>query len=293
MSKLEEIAQSRRAWKKNVVMWHDGRVVYLSVAFTWHLKDAKMMAEMFHNAGYHVIAGGPAVKLMPDYFNGVAEVGEEYHDAVAMHNPLATFTSRGCIRKCKFCAVPTIEGELVELDEWPVRPIVCDNNLLACSRRHFDKVIDNLKRLQWVDFNQGLDARLLTKYHADRLTELYCIVRLAWDDVSLESQFRRAVEILLNAGMPKTRIRVYVLIGFNDTPEDALYRLKTIRDLGLMPNPMRYNPLNAMERDVYVPSEWGRTSEEANKLLRAYMRYWANLRFTHSIPFDVWLEKNT
>lgn len=165
--------------------------------------------------------------------------------------------------------------------------MVCDNNLLACSRKHFDRVVDRLKPLQNIDFNQGLDARLLTKHHADRLAELHCnAIRLAWDFTPMETQFMRAVEILTAAGIPKGRIRAYVLMGYCDTPEDARYRLETIREIGLWPNPMRYNPLDALKRDAYVGEHW------TDSLLRQYMRYWANLRFTSGIPFDVWLEKN-
>ena len=57
-------------------------------------------------------------------------------------------------------------------------------------------MIDKLKPLSGIDFNQGLDARLLTEYHAERLAELDLkMVRLAWDHIGLESQFNPADEI--------------------------------------------------------------------------------------------------
>ena len=89
---------------------------------------------------------------------------------------------------------------------WPIKPIVCDNNFLATSRAHFNRSIDRLKLVSGVDFNQGLDARLLTKYHADRLSELdlYC-VRLAWDHSGMERQFINAFETLIAAGIAKER----------------------------------------------------------------------------------------
>ena len=175
-----------------------------------------------------------------------------------------------------------LADELRELDDWPVRPIVCDNNLLACSQAHFDSVIDKLKPLTGVDFNQGLDARLLTDYHAGRLAELDCMVRLAFDHVRYEGQFMVAYERLRKVGLPKKRIRVYVLIGYDDTSEDALYRLRLVDSLGVMPNPMRYNPLDTLVRDGYVGKNW--TDSE----LRRVMRYWANLRFVGAVPFEEW-----
>jgi len=269
------------SWSKHPIEWTDGHSAYLSIAFTWDLPQAYSRCIWYRKLGYDVHAGGPAVKLLPDYLSAVASCNDwEERDAVAKHNPLATFTSRGCIRRCPFCAVPKIEGELRELDNWPVRPIVCDNNLLACSRAHFDEVIDKLKPLSSIDFNQGLDARLLTAHHADRLAELDCTVRLAFDHISCESAFMRAYELLRRAGISKRRIRVYVLFGFNDTPEDALYWLEAVKALGVRPNPMRYQPLDALTRNSYVAPSW--TERE----LRRFARYWSRQRWLEHIPFE-------
>lgn len=268
------------AWSKKFLEWTDDDQAYLSVVFTWDLPKVMERTIILREKGYTVHVGGPACKLMPDYLADVARVNEMEVPVLERHNPMATFTSRGCVRHCKFCAVPQIEGGLVELDDWPIRPIVCDNNLLACSRAHFDDVIDKLKPLSGIDFNQGLDARLLTEYHADRLAELDCMVRLAFDSVSYESQFMRAYETLRKAKIAKRRIRVYVLIGFDDTPEDALYRLELVRRLKITPNPMRYQPLNTLKKNSYIAPGW------TDKELKRYMRYWSRLRWLNSVPFE-------
>jgi len=78
----------------------------------------------------------------------------------------------------------------------------------------------------------------------------------------------------------KLNIGVYVLFGFRDTPEDALYRLRTVANLGVDPNPMRYQPLDALEKNSYVDPNW--TAPE----LARYMRYWSRLRFFRAIPFE-------
>ncbi len=268
-------------WSGGYVEWTMNNTAFLSVVFSWQLAEAYQRAAMLTAQGYHVRVGGPAVASNPDYLAGVAEVGGE-SNALQYHNPNATFTTRGCVRRCSFCAVPKIEGDLVELTDWTPRPIICDNNLLAASRTHFDRVIDRLKaaNVRDVDFNQGLDARLLKPHHADRLTELDLKhVRLAWDHSRLERQFMAAFETLRQAKIPLGKIRVYVLIGFDDGPEDALHRLETVRKLGVKPNPMRYQPLDAVRRNVYVGPNW--TDAE----LKRYMRYWSNLRFTGSVPF--------
>jgi len=280
-----QLRRERSGWSGGYVEWTDGDTVNLSVVFSWRRQMAYQRAVWWRSRGYRVRVGGPAVYYDPAFFEGVAEVGYEA-DALVHHNPRATFTSRGCIRRCPFCAVPRIEGDLVELDDWSVKPIVCDNNLLACSEAHFDQVIDRLLEsgIRGVDFNQGLDARLLTEYHAARLAELHragqlkC-VRLAWDDVRMEAVFRCAHRLLRDAGIPKGKVSVYVLIGFNDTPEDALYRLREVWALGAWPNPMRYQPLDAEKRNEYVAPGW------TDRELKRYMRYWSNLRHLSAVPF--------
>jgi hypothetical protein len=268
-------------WSKQFIEHNENGTTRLSIAFTWDLPAAYQRAVWLSSMGQRVMAGGPAVSLMPGYLSDVAEIGSDWPGALQRHNQLATRTSIGCIRGCSFCAVPRTEGKLRELSDWPIGPLHCDNNLLACSRTHFDRVIDRAKPLPWVDFNQGLDARILTKHHADRFAELKRpMIRLAFDHIKTESQFMRAYELLRAAGITKHQIRVYVLVGYKDTPEDALYRLRLVANLGIDPNPMRYNPLDSLVRDSYVGPNW--TDSE----LTRYIRYWANLRWFRAVPFE-------
>ena len=164
-------------------------------------------------------------------------------------------------------------------DEWEPKSVVIDNNFTACSRHHFDKAVDRLKVLDLVDFNQGLSTTL-SPYHASRLAELNIkYIRLAWDSAAFESQFMKGWDTLRRAGFPRSKIVVYVLLGFHDTPDDALYRLEMVRRLGGHPFPMRYQELDAKKRNSLVGEHW--THDE---LIR-YCRYWANLRITSPIPF--------
>jgi hypothetical protein len=168
---------------------------------------------------------------MPDCFAVLPniKIGFSSNGVLQRVNPLATKTSMGCIRKCKFCAVPIIEPEFVELEDWPDLPIVCDNNLLACSQSHFDKVIDRLIKWKGVDFNQGLDARLLTDYHARRLSELkQPKIRLSCDSKKEIEQWNQAVDILLSNGVKKSWISTYVLIGYNSDPGEAQERINMV-----------------------------------------------------------------
>jgi hypothetical protein len=293
-------------WGDGWTWWAENGTAYVSCVFSWLLADARDQCIALLSRGYRVRAGGPAVALNPDYLADLpvtlspdppglssgtgSPSGRGEVRALARHHPAATFTTRGCVRRCGFCAVPRIEGDLVELDDWEPRPVICDNNLLAASKAHFGRVVDRLKAAHGrrrsskkrprVDFNQGLDARLLTQYHADRLAELDCMVRLAFDHLAVESQFMRAFERLRQAGIPKRRIRVYVLIGWKDTPEDAAYRLQLIQGLHLLPFPMRFEPLDARERGAYVGPGW------SDAELRRFMKYWTNIGRFGSVPFE-------
>ena len=276
------------SWSGGYIEWIEGDIAYLSVVFSWQLGQAYQRAVWYRTMGYRVRAGGPAVTLNPEYLSDVAEISGAV-PALSRHNPDATFTTRGCVNKCPFCAVPKLEGALVELKSWPVKPIICDNNLTAASVGHFDRVIDGLleHKVEGVDFNQGLDARLLTVHQAGRIVELHRaglleMVRLAWDHSRLEDQFKRAWHLLHDAGVPKGKIRVYCLIGFDDSPADALYRLKTISSMGSLPSPMRYQPLNAVKRNSYVGEGW------TNSELIRYMRYWSNYIRMSAVPFSEW-----
>jgi len=274
------VKPKQNEWSKCPVVWHDGDILMISVVFTWQLPIVRRLCEWNHQAGKHIRVGGTAVELMPSFLSDIAKVGGRYL-ALKKHNPNATFTSRGCIRSCEYCAVPKIEGGLVELKEWEPKPIVCDNNILACSQIHFDKVIDRLKPLKGVDFNQGLDARLLTAYHLGRLGELQVpILRFSWDHINYERWVLDAIKRSIASGFPKSRIRCYVLFGFKDTPEDALYRLETLKSLGVKPNPQRFQPLDTLKKDSFVDKNW--TEDELHRMVR----YWSRQNWLSKMPYD-------
>lgn len=278
---------ARLKWPKTPVTWHRNNDWYISIPFTWHLPEVKAFIERFD--GRHYIVGGPAVDLMPQYLSCVAEVRHTEPTAIHHVNPQATRTTLGCPRRCKFCGVGQrlIEpGGFRELKEWEVKPMVMDNNFLASSIRHFNKVIDRLKRLPWVDFNQGLDARFMTIEKARRLAELSLpIIRLAWDKVENESDVIKAVTLLRRVGIPRANINCYVLVGFEDTPEDALYRVRTLYwGLGVRPFPMRFHPLQSIKYH-YVNNAYGWTESE----LVRFCRYWSNIsKGLTKIPYDEW-----
>jgi hypothetical protein len=175
--------------------------------------------------------------------------------------------TRGCIRRCEFCAVPQLEGALrtsVESIKPFVHPnhtriIFWDNNILAGGWKHLFSELRELKR--WVDFNQGLDARLIDGDVAHEISQLKTeYIRIAYDHRSLKPYVESAIHDLKNAGVRAKKIVVYTLYNFKDTPEDFKGRVEELLKLGATSYPMRYEPVNALSKNESVGEHW--TPEE-------------------------------
>ena len=193
------------------------------------------------------------------------------------------YATRGCPNTCAFCAVPKLEPKFIDYID--IKPFVnavreqygekshlvlMDNNVLASKR--FGKIIADIKQLGFargaklqrrqrtVDFNQGLDASLVTTQNAALLAEI-CIkpVRLAYDGVRDAAGFERAIKRLSKAGLKG--FSTYVLYNFYDTPADLYFRLdhttRLSEEIGcqIYSFPMRYTPLDAIDR-LHVGKNW-------------------------------------
>lgn len=249
-------------WRKAPTTWLEDRTMYISVPFTWNLPAVEVNVRQVSMMWDRFVVGGPAVKLYPEYFDHLRgmshfQIGDELPGVLQRVNPQATRTTTGCIRRCGFCGIGTrqIEGEFEELEDWPDLPIICDNNLLCCSQPHFDRVMDRLERWGWCDFNQGLDCRLLTDYHAERIGRVKgAVVRLALDSMVHADTWKCALSRLVRAGTAKRRINTYSLIGYEDGPEQAWARCEWINGHGIKVLPMWYHSLKALE--------WNAVTEE-------------------------------
>jgi hypothetical protein len=223
--------------------------VHISVTFTWDIPRAEWLANQWKCVA-PVKIGGPA-------FN---EKGGDFIPGMYMKKGYV-ITSRGCNNKCWFCSVPKREGELRELpitDGW----IVTDDNLLACSQQHIEKVFEMLKRQpESPQFNGGLEARLLTQSMAHKLKETKTkSVYFAYDTTDDYEPLLRAGEYMMHAGFTKQShdLKCYVLIGYpKDTFEAAEKRLTDTIKAGFMPMAMLYR-----DNQGKNPREWKRFQEK-------------------------------
>ena len=258
-------------WKKGIAHWQVNKEIYVSIPFTWLVNDA---ISFIKQQKKKCIVGGPGAILMKDKFDRIAEIRESCFpfEPITYHNPFATFTTRGCVNKCGFCAVPKIEGDFREIKKFIPRPLVCDNNFLASSKVHFNRAVEKLKIFPYIDFNQGLEARLFTSERAYKLQELKSIrLRFSFDTLKEEKYVVDAINLAQKKGF--NNISCYLLFGFKDTPKEALYKAKLLEKLKVHIYPMRFRPLNSSKRDEFVNTKKGWTDYE----LKRFKRYWGSL----------------
>jgi len=277
-------------WSKDIVQWTWADTLCLSVVFTWQLDRARWLAKQHKGP---VRAGGPAVGMMPEKLADVADIETPLEiEALPLHNPFACRTSVGCPRHCEFCI--NRDKALALLPDFTPRPLVCDDNFLATPVGHQETAIEKLARLPYVDFNQGLDARLFDDATAARLARLRHVrTRFSWDTPGQEMPVRNAINRARAHGLKD--IRVYVLIGFPadyDTPEYCRHRCEELRALGIdKPNVQRFQPVRVapemgieerhlLVKNSYVPPAW--TEAE----LRRAAKYWNRQAWLGGVRYE-------
>lgn len=240
------------AWHKaqgDAVEWWSGLEVYdrvyMSKVFTFTPDvDTVIRAD-------EVIRGGTGYK---DYGSLPEEVEAMPPDYSIYPNfkQAIGFLTRGCIRNCPWCIVPRKEGYIHPAATWREikRPdsrhiTFLDNNVLA--HEHGLQQIDELGYQKiWVDFNQGLDARLITHEVAKLLAKLHWtrFVRLACDTSAMLPVIEQAVRYLEEAGVSKSRFWAYALV--QDVAE-AEQRVLALREMGVTPFAQPYRDFDGGE----------------------------------------------
>lgn len=178
------------------------------------------------------------------------------------------FLTRGCIRKCKWCVVPEKEGYIKSYRtvEQIARPnsnkiIFLDNNVLA-SDFGLSEIEKLSKSDYYVDFNQGLDARLVTYELADLLVKIKWMkyIRFSCDTTAILPKILEVGELLRSKGYKKD-IFVYIL-GME--PKDTLYRLNELKKHNFTPFMQPYRDL----------SNFSKVNPELKKMSRWCNRKW-------------------
>jgi hypothetical protein len=269
-------------WVNGLAEWTDGDTAFLSVAFTWRLDDAYMRALWYRAQGYRVRAGGPGIFTRKHYLADVAEIGGDAPDAIARHNPMATIASRGCPVGCWFCIVPKMEGrDFTLLPDFPVRPILCDNNLSALPADYQRHIVNRYIEagVPLLDANSGFEPRTFDDEVLARWRPINRGPwRFAYDDAGDGEHVARVMAMLDRAGVSARRRQVYTMIG-NEPFAACMDRINQVIGWGGEPYAQPYMKLNALVKRPHVRFDW----TEAR--LKAVQR-WVNGRFWKYAPFE-------
>jgi hypothetical protein len=232
--------------------------------------------------------GAPIEDLVPDY-----SILDQITYKYPVRDAYFAYTTRGCIRKCSFCGVPKLEGTqrdteslsgLVRAVEERYGPkkdlILMDNNVVASPR--FKDIVAEIRDLGFlpgaklrrphervaiqrrVDFNQGVDARILCKdpvYLRELSTICLKPLRIAFDHLGLKNPYERAIRFAHEFGLGE--LSNYMLYNFHDSPDDLFQRMRLNvalnEELGIRiwSFPMRYQPTDRPDRG-HVGAKWTR-----------------------------------
>jgi hypothetical protein len=246
---------------------------YFSVTFTWDIPRMLHAVNQVKIWGKQVEIGGPAATFMHNYI--FTQTGIKPHIGLDSRFELIpgrydmTFSSRGCPHHCKFCGVSRVEPDSMEYEDYPLAPIVGDNNILATSWEHQVHFVKQYQKYgREVDINSGFDVRFFKEKHFELYSRLKIKTwRFAFDSLNYWDDVWRVAALMRDKGFDRHRCQFYCLIGFpGQTPEEARFRLDTIRNFGHQPYPMRFIPLNSLSHK-YVAPGW---SEEVLLKMQTY-----------------------
>lgn len=266
-------------------------IIYITSLFTYHFREVIKSIKFYQNKypNARIKVGGVMATLLPELIKKETGITPhrglfyEVEESPPDYSLFPTFpfsitrTTKGCIRKCRFCAVPLIEPKFFVRENWEkdINPnskkiIFWDNNWLASP--NFYKDIEKLKKIgKPFDFNQGLDCRLFDEEKAKLLSETKLDpLRFAFDSPAQEGYIQNAIKLARKHGF--NDIRVYVLFNSEevyDTPEYFYYRINELNKLKVDVYPMRYRPINSTKLHVISP-QWNNVLLRGIKLVTTF-----------------------
>ena len=232
----------------------------------------------------------PVDRITPDYSIRDNNKNNYLNYEYEVKNAYLTSTTKGCIRNCAFCAVSILEPDYCDYidikeqihdidDRYGVKRdlMLMDNNILA-SNRLADIVRDlidlgfgknnksyintcgkrKFHQTRRIDFNQGVDARLLSEEKIELLSKLEIQpLRIAFDHADEENIkiYKNAQRLAAKYGIKN--LSNYILFNFNDTElneEFALYKTET----SIWSFPMKYMPISGehCKDRKYIGKHW-------------------------------------
>ena len=187
------------------------------------------------------------------------------YDLYPQHRFSVQFYSRGCIRHCPFCLVHDKEGYIHSVDpmEWNPKAEwveVLDNNFFAAP--DWRKAIEDLRSQKLPVKFHGIDVRIMDEEQAAALNSVKMkgYIHIAWDLPQLD--LTQQLESMTKYIKPY-KIACYVLVGFNSTKEQDLYRLRTLKRLGILPFVQPFRDYDNSRKPTQYEKDLGRWANRA------------------------------
>ena len=230
------------------------------------------------------IKGGTGYGIYEDLPDEIDRIFPDYSIYPGCKHAIG-FLTRGCIRNCPWCVVPHKEGPIRPYSTWREikRPdsrdiVFLDNNVLACPHG-IEQIRDMTGQDVRVDFNQGLDARLITPEIAALLARLKWIrfIRMSCDTDDMLEVVLRAIRLLCGNGMKPYQVFVYLLV---QNIASAERRAVALRDMGAE---VFAQPYRDFENKIAPSPEQKRFARWVNhkaifKTVKRFSEYNAHLR---------------
>lgn len=161
------------------------------------------------------------------------------------------FLTRGCPRNCGFCHTTQKDGcksvkvaDLCEFWDGQKNVILLDQNILAYPD-HLELLDQLIEAGARVEFNGGLDIRLVNDANIDKIKQLKLkSIHFAFDRYQDGDIITKNLKLFKDAtGYDKDngRIMVYILCNYDTTLEQDIERIQFCRSLRFSPYPMIYD----------------------------------------------------
>lgn len=246
--------------------WHKAHGDEVEWWFGFHKYDRVYMSKVFDETyvpdilepvnAAEIVKGGTGYGLD----NKLPEEVEHIYPDYSLYPDLTKdtaygFLTRGCPVGCSFCIVAEKEGRMsvkvADLSEWwdgQRNIVLMDPNILG-YKGHMDLFRQLRESKAKIDINQGLDARLLNEENIQAINGLKLKeIHFAWDLMKNEKAILRGLELYKRLATRKLHGAygtVYVLVNYDTTMDENLFRIYTLRDMGYDPYVMVYDKPNA------------------------------------------------
>lgn len=250
--------------------WHKAQGDEVEMLFPMSSYDRVYMSKVFDFTPdfntcidtKEIIKGGTGYDMSIHLPSGVESMYPDY-SLYGITDTAYGYLTRGCPRNCPFCIVGEKEGlksyKVSDLDGfWNGQKHITllDPNITACPDRI--ELLNQLADSQaWIDFTQGLDIRFMTEDVARIINRMKIkMLHFAWDR---RNEDERIIENLTYfkgiTNLDFRRLKVYVLVNYETTIEEDLYRIYKLKELGYDPYVMIFDKENA-PREIKRMARW-------------------------------------